>query len=91
MLYSLEAWPFARKYEKELKDFYLTEEEKPDTSWHVDLIGSFEKTKGMKIILVDKTLLIAFAAAVILPFLPVVAQQVPLKELILGLIQKILG
>jgi hypothetical protein len=45
MLYSLEAWPFARKYEEELKAFYLTEEEKPDASWHVDMLGSFEKPR----------------------------------------------
>jgi hypothetical protein len=91
MQYSLQAWPVAREYEEELKDFYLTEKEKPDASWHVDLVGSFEKTKEMKIILVDKTLLIAFAAAVILPFLPVLAQQVPLKEIIVSLLGKILG
>src|SRR5450755_2944710 len=91
MQYSLQAWPIARKYEEQLNDFYLTEEEKPDASWHVDLVGSFEKTKEMKIILVDKTLLIAFAAAVILPFLPVLAQQVPLKEIFVSLIGKILG
>jgi hypothetical protein len=91
MLYSLEAWPFARKYEKELKAFYETENEKPDASWHVDLIGSFEKTKEMKIVLIDKTLLIAFGSAVILPFLPVLAQQVPLKELLMNLIGKIMG
>ena len=91
MLYSLEAWPFARKYEEELKAFYLTEEEKPDASWHVDMLGSFEKTKEMKIVLVDKTLLIAFSAAVILPFLPVLAQQVPLKELFVNLLGKMMG
>jgi hypothetical protein len=91
MLYSLEAWPFARKYEEELKAFYETENEKPDASWHVDLIGSFEKTKEMKIVLIDKTLLIAFGSAVILPFLPVLAQQVPLKELLMNLIGKIMG
>jgi hypothetical protein len=59
--------------------------------WHIDMIGSFEKTKEMKIILVDKALLIAFAAAVILPFLPVLAQQVPLREIIVSLLGKILG
>jgi len=91
MLYSLEAWPFARKYEEELKAFYLTEEEKPDASWHVDMLGSFEKTKDMKIILVDKTILIAFSAAVILPFLPVLAQQVPLKDLFVNLLGKMMG
>ena len=91
MLYSLEAWPFARKYEEELKAFYLTEEEKPDASWHVDMLGSFEKTKDMKIVLVDKTLLVAFSAAVILPFLPVLAQQVPLKELFVNLLGKMMG
>jgi hypothetical protein len=91
MQYSLQAWPVARKYEEELKTFYTTEEEKPDASWHVDLVGSFEKTKEMKIILIDKTLLIAFTTAVILPFLPVLAQQVPLKEVFVNLLGKILG
>lgn len=91
MLYSLEAWPFARKYEEELDAYYHTGEEKPDASWHVDLIGSFEKTRDMKTILVDKTILIAFIAAVVLPFLPVIAQQVPLKEIILNLLGKIMG
>jgi len=89
--YSLQAWPIARKFEEELKAFYLAEEERPDTSWHIDLIGSFEKTKDMKIILIDKTLLLAFTAAVILPFLPVLAQQVPLKEILFNLMGKILG
>jgi hypothetical protein len=89
--YSLEAWPIARKYEEQLKDFYSHGENEPNASWHVDLIGSFEKTKEMKIVLVGKTILIAFAAAVILPFLPVIAQQVPLKEIILNLLGKILG
>jgi len=91
MLYSLQSWPFARKYERELNDFYLTGEEKPDASWHVDLIGSFEKTRDMKVILIDKTLLISFTAAVILPFLPVIAQQVPLKEILVSLLGKIMG
>jgi hypothetical protein len=91
MLYSMEAWPFARKYEEELKSFYLNGEEKPDASWHVDLIGSFEKTKDMKTVLVDKTILIAFVTAVVLPFLPVVAQQIPLKEIFLNLLGKIMG
>jgi hypothetical protein len=91
MQYSLQSWPIARKYEEELNDFYLTEKEKPDASWHVDLVGSFEKTKEMKIVLIDKTLLIAFAMAVILPFLPVLAQQIPLKEIIINVLGKILG
>jgi hypothetical protein len=91
MLYSLEAWPFARKYEEELKSYYQTGEEKPDASWHVDLIGSFEKTRDMKTILIDKLLLVAFIAAVVLPFLPVIAQQVPLKEIIINLLGKIMG
>ena len=91
MQYSLQSWPVAREYEEQLKAFSATGEEKPDASWHVDLIGSFEKTKEMKTILVDKTLLIAFGAAVILPFLPVMAQQVPLKEILMNLIGKILG
>jgi hypothetical protein len=89
--YSLEAWPVARKYEEELKAYYLTGGEKPDASWHVDLIGSFEKTKEMKTVLIDKTQLIVFTAAVILPFLPVLAQQVPLKEIIVNVLGKILG
>jgi len=91
MQYSLQSWPMTRKYEDELKAFYKTEEENPDTSWHVDLLGSFEKAQDMKVVLVDKTSLIAFTAAVILPFLPVVAQQVPLKDLFINLLGKILG
>ena len=91
MEYSLQAWPIARKYEEQLKDFYLNGENEPNASWHVDLIGSFEKTKEMKTVLIDKTILIAFAAAVILPFLPVIAQQVPLKEIIMNVLGKILG
>ena len=91
MQYSLQSWPIAREYEEQLKAFSLTGEENPDASWHVDLVGSFEKTKEMKIVLIDKTLLIVFALAVILPFLPVVAQQVPLKEIIINLLGKILG
>jgi len=91
MLYSKEAWPFARKYEEELKEYYKTEEEKPDASWHIDMIGSFEKTRDMKIILVDKAILIAFVSAVVLPFLPVIAQQIPLKEILINLLGKIIG
>ena len=91
MDYSLQAWPIARKYEEGLISYYKSEEEKPDTSWHADLIASFEKTQSMKTVLVDKTILIAFVAAVIIPFLPVIAQQVPLKELIINLIEKVLG
>jgi hypothetical protein len=45
----------------------------------------------MKIILIDKTILLAFAAAVVIPFLPVLAQQVPLKEIFINLFSKILG
>jgi hypothetical protein len=91
MLYSLQSWPIAREYEDQLKEFHLTGEEHPDASWHVDLIGSFEKTKEMKVVLIDKTLLIAFAVAVLLPFLPVLAQQVPLKEILTSVLGKILG
>jgi hypothetical protein len=91
MLYSKEAWPFARKYEEELQSFYQTGQEKPDASWHVDLIGSFEKTRDMKTVLVNKTILITFIVAVVLPFLPVIAQQIPLKEIFLNLIGKIMG
>ncbi len=89
--YSLQAWPITRKYEEELEAYYKTEKENPDTSWHVDLLGSFEKANDMKIILVDRTLLVAFTAAVVLPFLPVVAQQIPLKDIFLSLVGKILG
>jgi hypothetical protein len=91
MLYSKEAWPFARKYEEELKEYYKTEEEKPDASWHIDMIGSFEKTRDMKIVLIDRSILIAFVAAVVLPFLPVVAQQIPLKDILINLLGKIMG
>jgi hypothetical protein len=89
--YGLESWPIARQYEKELKDFLATGEEKPDASWHVDLLGSFEKVSEMKIILVDRSTLVAFISAVVLPFLPVFAQQLPLKELFFNLAGKILG
>jgi hypothetical protein len=89
--YSLQAWPIARKFEEELKAFYLAEEERPDTSWHIDLIGSFEKAKDLKVVLIDKTLLLAFTVAVIIPFLPVAAQQVPLKEILFNMMGKILG
>lgn len=89
--YSLQAWPITRIYEDELKAFYKTGEGHPDTSWHVDLLGSFEKTQEMKVIIVDKVTLIVFAAAVILPFLPVIAQQVPLMELFANLFKKIMG
>ena len=91
MQYSLQSWPIAREYEKELEAYATTGEEKPDASWHVDLIGSFEKTQEMKIVLVDKTILIVFAVAVVLPFLPVIAQQVPLKTLLIDLLGKVLG
>jgi hypothetical protein len=90
MAYSLESWPIARKFEKQLADYYETGEEKPDTSWHVDLLGSFEKAKDMKVILVDRVLLLAFAASIILPFLPVVAQQVPIKQLLSNIMGKFL-
>ncbi len=89
--YSKDAWDFARVYEKELKDYYETGKEKPDTSWHVDLVGSFEKTAGMRIMLIDKVILLSFLGAVILPFIPVVAQEIPLKDLIATLISKFLG
>jgi hypothetical protein len=89
--YSKDAWDFARAYEKELKDFYATGENKPDTSWHIDLIGSFEKTSSMRIMIIDKNILIAFISAVLLPFLPVIAQEIPLKDLLATLISKFLG
>ena len=91
MQYSLQSWPITRQYEKELKDYHETGEEKPDASWHVDLIGSFEKVSTMKIFLVDKSMLITFIAAVVIPFVPVFAQQLPLKDLLFSLIGKILG
>src|SRR5205085_5473468 len=49
-LYSRDAWDFARAYEKELDNYKETGEIKPDASWHVDLIGSFEKTAGMQLV-----------------------------------------
>lgn len=91
MQYSSESWPIARAYEKELGEFYKNGEEKPDASWHVDLIGSFEQTQKMKISLVDKSILFAFIAAIILPFLPVVAQQIPLKQVFFDVVGKVLG
>jgi len=45
----------------------------------------------MKTVLVNKTILIAFVTAVVLPFLPVIAQQIPLKENFLNLLGKIMG
>jgi hypothetical protein len=89
--YSKDAWDFARTYEKELKDFYETGENRPDTSWHVDLIGSFEKTDSMGILLIDKVVLLSFVFAVILPFIPVIAQEIPLTEVIKTLVSKFLG
>ncbi|WCT14466.1 hypothetical protein [Mucilaginibacter jinjuensis] len=91
MEYSLQAWPIARKYEDELDAFYQKNEGTPDSSWHVDLIGSFEKTQEMKISLVDKDIIFAFLAAIIFPFLPVVAQQIPLKQVFFDVIGKVLG
>ncbi len=91
MLYSSQAWPIARKYEKELDEFYNSGEDKPDASWHVDLIGSFEKTQEMSINLVDKNILFTFVTAIIIPFLPVVAQQLPLKDVFFDVISKVLG
>ena len=90
-LYSKDAWDFARAYEKELKDYYENGETRPDSSWHVDLIGSFEKTSSMRIILVDKMILICFVSAVILPFIPVVAQEIPLRDLITSILSKFFG
>jgi hypothetical protein len=91
MQYSLQSWPIARQYKNELEAFYKNEVDRPDASWHVDLIGSFEKTQDMKISLIDKSILFAFLAAIILPFLPVVAQQIPLKTVFFDLIGKVLG
>jgi hypothetical protein len=89
--YSKDAWDFARTYEKELKDYYETGKDRPDTSWHVDLIGSFEKTSSMGILLIDKVVLLCFVCSVILPFLPVIAQEIPLTQVIKTLISKFLG
>ncbi len=89
--YSKDAWDFARAYEKELKDYYETGKDRPDTSWHVDLIGSFEKTGSMGILLIDKVVLLSFVCSVILPFLPVIAQEIPLTQVIKTLITKFLG
>lgn len=88
--YSLESWPIARKFGEELLAYYQTGTEKPDVSWHADMIGSFEKTENMKVNMVDKNILITFAFAVIIPFLPVLAQQVPLEEFLLNFLKKIL-
>ena len=89
--YSKDAWDFARAYEKELKDYYETGKDRPDTSWHMDLIGSFEKTASMRILLIDKVVLLCFVCSVILPFLPVIAQEIPLTQVIKTLITKFLG
>lgn len=91
MEYSLQAWPFVKQFEKELKEYSQTEEKKPDASGHIDFVGSFEKTKDMQISLVDKSVLLIFGSAVVLPFIPVVAQQIPLKELFINLIGKFVG
>ena len=91
LTYSMQAWLFARKYEAELKEFYNTEENKPDSSWHVDLIGSFEKTSSMNIVIIQKTTVVAFVVAVIVPFLAVVAQEAPLKDIFVTLFSKFLG
>ena len=88
--YSLEAWPIARKFEEELVAYYHSGTEKPDVSWHADMIGSFEKTENMKVNMVNKNILITFAFAVIIPFLPVLAQQIPLEEFLLNFLKKIL-
>jgi len=89
--YSTQAWPFARKYEEELINFHRTEATKPDSSWHVDMADSFAKTANMKIVLIDKTLMGAFIFAVVLPFIAVVAQEIPLKDIIVTLISKFMG
>jgi len=88
--YSKDAWPFAREYERELKDYVATGETRPDSSWHVDVIGSFESMSHMKLVIIDRTILIAFTVAVALPFLPVIAQEIPLKDLFFTLITKFL-
>ena len=91
LFYSERAWLCAREYEKELKAFSENPEARPDSSWHIDLIGSFEKTSDMKPVLIDKSILIAFTLAVLLPFIPVVAQVIPLKDLVVSLMKKFLG
>ncbi len=89
--YSRQAWVCARQYEKEVNDFAQNGKEKNDASWHVDLIGSFEKTDNMNPLLINKTVLLAFVSAVLLPFIPVIAQEIPLKELLMSLVSKFVG
>ena len=91
LYYSHRAWLCARDYENMLNDYNEDRENKPDSSWHIDLIGSFEKTSSMNPVLIDKTILIAFASAVVIPFIPVFAQEFPLKDLFLNLLSKFLG
>ena len=45
----------------------------------------------MKHVMIDKSILIAFTLAVLLPFIPVVAQVIPLKDLVVSLMKKFLG
>src|SRR4051794_27941988 len=89
--YSKDAWDFARAYEKELDEYYATGENRPDTSWHVDLVGSFEATSSMQVVPMDKVILISFASAVLLPFIPVVAQEIPLRDILTTLLSKFFG
>jgi hypothetical protein len=89
MEFSLQAWPLARLYEQELKTFKSSGGEKPDSSQQIDLVGSFEKAKEMNVVLIDKTMIITFTLTVIVPFLPVLAQQIPLKEIFIAVLDKI--
>ncbi|HEX5024311.1 MAG TPA: hypothetical protein VFV68_03520 [Agriterribacter sp.] len=89
--YSRQAWVCARQYEKEVNDFVQHGGEKNDASWHIDLIGSFEKTDSMNPLLINRTVLLAFVSVVLIPFLPVIAQEIPLKELFMSLVSKFVG
>ena len=89
MEFSLQAWPLARLYEQELKTYKSSGGEKPDSSQQIDMVGSFEKAKEMNVVLIDKTMIITFVLTVIVPFLPVLAQQIPLKEIFIAVLEKI--
>jgi hypothetical protein len=83
--YSAESWCIARDYERELKDFSKGGVVKPDTSGHSSLISSFEKSNQMNVALVNRPYLLTFLFAIALPFLPVLAQQLPLHEVFIVL------
>lgn len=48
-------------------------------------------SKSQPLTMEHAALLVTFTLAVILPFLPVLAQQVPLKEILISLLGKIFG